>query len=610
MSGFVALYHRSGRPIDPSLLERLTRRLSGRGPDGWDTWRQGPIGLGRSLLQTTEEIEAVPGPIAFEGVHLAGDVRLDDRDGLIRRLLSAGWRTNSLSPDVELLLHAYRLWGDKCLQQIAGDFAFAVWDAREKRLFAARDHFGIVPLFYAEAGDVLLVSNSLPCILAHPDVDASLCEEAVADYLAVGLQTERSRTFYSGIKRLEPARMLHASPAGLRVTPYWKETEDFSEIRYRRPAEYVEHFREIFDAAVRDRLRCNRVATHLSGGMDASSIAVTIARQYGPAAAESLRAYTFYFRDLIPDDEGELAKTIAASSGIPLELFEIEPILDREGSVQDHVPPEPAPADISSPAAVLNQRAAAHGRVIFMGFGGDPLFSAGGNHNAGAPAPWYSIRFLRDVLYCYRMHGGRPHLGMRSSVSVRPSPAPDRLLNADFAARSSVDDRRRDWVAAARPARLGMALDPLWTTIFDNADSAFTGLPLKARFPFFDLRLFRYLNCIPLHPWTGRKMLLRLAMRGSLPEAIRRRPKRGLQGNPWLIRWHHYRLQPWMSDLLSLDDLQTYVDPIAARSILLCPEGWDDATFWQFSILWNLARWLRDRSRVREFECPQAAFRH
>ena len=387
--------------------------------------------------------------------------------------------------------------------EIAGDFAFAVWDAREKRLFAARDHFGIVPLFYAEAGDVLLVSNSLPCILAHPDVNASLSEEAIADYLAVGLQTQRSRTFYNGIKRLEPARMLYASPADLRLTPYWNETEDLSEIRYRRPAEYVEQFREIFDAAIRDRLRCSRVATHLSGGMDASSIAVTIARQYGPAVAESLRAYTFYFRDLIPDDEGELAKTVAAARGIPLELLEIESILDQEGSVQDHVPPEPAWAQISSPDGVLNQRAATHGRVIFMGFGGDPLFGAGETRNGVAPAPRSSVRFLRDVLYCCRMHGRRPHLGMRSSVGVRPSPAQDRLLDADFAARWNVDGRRRDRLAtAARPARPGMALDPLWTRIFDNADSDFTGLPLKARFPFFDLRLFRYLNCIP--PTRGR----------------------------------------------------------------------------------------------------------
>jgi asparagine synthase (glutamine-hydrolysing) len=402
--------------------------------------------------------------------------------------------------------------------------------------------------------------------------------------------------------------MLNASTADLRVTPYWKETEDFSEIHYRRPAEYVEQFREIFDAAVRDRLRCNRVATHLSGGMDASSIAVTLARQYGPAAAESLRAYTFYFRDLIPDDEGELAKTVAAARGIPLGLLEIESILDQEGSVQDHVPPEPAPEEISSPAAHVNQRAARHGRVIFMGFGGDPLFGAGETRNGVAYAPWSSVRFLRDVLYCCRTHGRRPHLGMRSSVGVRPPPAPDRLLDADFVARWNVDERRRDRLAAAaRPARPGMALDPLWTRVFDNADPDFTGLPLKARFPFFDLRLFRYLSCIPPHPWTGRKMLLRLAMRGSLPEPIRQRPKRGLQGNPWLIRWHRYGPQPWMSDLLSLDALQPYVNRAAARSILRSLEGWDSATFAQFSNLWNLARWLRDRSRVTNFKCSESA---
>ena len=95
-------------------------------------------------------------------------------------------------------------------------------------------------------------------------------------------------------------------------------------------------------------------------------------------------------------------------------------------------------------------------------------------------------------------------------------------------------------------------------------------------------------------------------MRGSLPEPIRQRPKRGLQGNPWLIRWHRYGPQPWMSDLLSLDDLQPYVNRATAESILSRPEAWDDATFWQFSILWNFTRWLRDRSRVINFEYSEA----
>jgi asparagine synthase (glutamine-hydrolysing) len=376
----------------------------------------------------------------------------------------------------------------------------------------------------------------------------------------------------------------------LRVSPYWNHAEDLPGIHYRRPAEYVEHFREIFDAAVRDRLRCNRSATHLSGGLDASSIAVTIAGQYGPATVQSLRAYTFYFSNLIPDDEGELAQTIAASTGIPLELLEIEPILDRaQGSIPAHTPPEPAPEHLSSPAAVVNQHAAKHGRVIFMGFGGDPLFGSSENRSP------LSHRLLRDFIYCYRLHGVRPHLGIRQRASVHQPPAPDRFLDPDFVTRSNLNERRRNrLVAAARPARPGMTLDPLWTSIFDSADSDFTGLPLKARFPFFDLRLFRYLNRIPAHPWTGGKMLLRLAMLGSLPEPIRRRPKRGLQGHPRLIRWRQHGPEPWMFDLLNRAALQPYLNRQAAQNLLRHPQDWDRSTFARFSNLWNFARWLRD----------------
>jgi asparagine synthase (glutamine-hydrolysing) len=154
-----------------------------------------------------------------------------------------------------------------------------------------------------------------------------------------------------------------------------------------------------------------------------------------------------------------------------------------------------------------------------------------------------------------------------------------------------------------------MALDPLWTNIFEAADSDFTGLPLKARFPFFDLRLFRYLNRMPPHPWTGRKMLLRLAMVACLPEQIRRRPKRGLQGNPLLIRWQRNGPQPWMSDLLNLDALQPYLNREAARKILRSTEGWDGSTFARLSNVWKLARWLRDRGRDTKLECSESASR-
>ncbi len=593
MSGFIAIYHRSGQPVDPQLLEGLTKSLSRRGPDGWSTWRSGPIGLGRSLLRTTREIEADAGPISFDGLHLAGDVRLDDREGLTRRLRAEGWQPDSPAPDIEMLLHAWRFWGEKCLDIIAGDFSFALWDARQNRLIAARDHFGIVPLYYAEAGAALLVSNSLSCILAHPDVDVSLSEEAVADYLAVGMRTTRTGTCYKGIKRLEPGHILHASPGDLRISAYWKETEDRPDIRYRRPANYVDRFRELFDAAVRDRVRCDRVATHLSGGMDASSIAVTIARQYGPAAAESMRAYTYYFRDLIPDDEHELSRTIASASGIPLELIEIESFLDRvEGMVPRYAAPEPAIITDSSPASGINVRSAAHARVIFMGFGGDPLFGPMGKR---ALVSLLHPRFPRDLLFCYRTYGRLFRPGIRSAP-VLQAPATDRLLNADFAAQWNVDGRRREWrTTSSLPQRRAMALNPLWTAIFDSADPDFTGLPLRARFPFFDLRLFRYLNSIPCHPWTGGKMLLRLAMSGSLPEPIRTRPKRGLRGNPWLIRLRRNGPQPWMFDLLDLDALQPYLNRDAARKMLLNPEDWDASAFSRFRSLFGFGLWLRDR---------------
>ena len=91
------------------------------------------------------------------------------------------------APDSELILHAYAAWGEACVQHLRGDFAFAIWDARRKVLFCARDHFGVKPFYYAELDGVFIFSNTLDCVRLHPDVSGELNESAVADFLLFGL---------------------------------------------------------------------------------------------------------------------------------------------------------------------------------------------------------------------------------------------------------------------------------------------------------------------------------------------------------------------------------------------------------------------------------------
>ena len=145
------------------------------------------------------------------------------------------------------------------MEHLAGDFAFAIWDAKTKRLFSARDHFGVKPFYYAEVGEQFIFSNVLDCVRVAPGVPSDLNEAAVGDFLLFGLNCDLATTTFSAIRRLPPAHTLLADAEGVKTACYWAPPTA-GRIRYKSTKQYAEHFEEIFREAVRDRLRADRVA--------------------------------------------------------------------------------------------------------------------------------------------------------------------------------------------------------------------------------------------------------------------------------------------------------------------------------------------------------------
>ena len=141
MSGIVGIVNFDGEPVDPGLLERMTSSLEFRGPDAKRTWIDGPTGLGHTLLRTTDEALGEQQPFTFDGkVWIVADARIDGRGELVSKLSAKGRGANLDHPDVELILHAYHVWGHECLQHLLGDFAFGIWDGHLRTLFCARQN--------------------------------------------------------------------------------------------------------------------------------------------------------------------------------------------------------------------------------------------------------------------------------------------------------------------------------------------------------------------------------------------------------------------------------------------------------------------------------------
>jgi asparagine synthase (glutamine-hydrolysing) len=274
VSGIAAYWYLDGHPAEPGLLERMTAAVEWRGPDGIHHWvsADGSVGVGHLAFWTTPEAVREAQPLADESGRcvLTWDGRLDNREELRRDLEARGAMLRD-DTDAELVLKAYLVWAEDAPRRLLGDFAFALWDARARRFFCARDFPGIKPLFYFFDGRRFLVGSQVKQLFADPAVPCRPDEVTVACHLAWRLGAEGDRTLFEGVRRLPLAHWMSVSERGVQLERYWKP--DFTPLRRARDDEYAEQFRSVFREAVRCRMRSHgRVGADLSGGLDSSSV--------------------------------------------------------------------------------------------------------------------------------------------------------------------------------------------------------------------------------------------------------------------------------------------------------------------------------------------------
>src|SRR6202521_5399140 len=533
--------------MERALLQSLVDFLSYRGPDSRECWMDGSIGLGHAMLRTTRESLGERQPASLDGrFWITADARLGARPEFIAELHRSGRVVPPNAPDSELILHAYATWGTPCVEHLRGDFSFAIWDARNKQLFCARDHFGIKPFYYVQRENLFLFSNTLNCVRMHPEVSDELNEAAIGDFLLFGLNYDNATTSFRDIQRLAPAHSLSISPEGLKIRRYWTPPTD-GRIRYSKPEEYVENFQSLLQAAVADRLRTDRIGILMSGGLDSSSV-VALAKEVSAKGAQitDIRCYTHVFESLIPDREGEYARDVGEYLRLPVKFITSDQAQLFEGwGDPEFSLPEPVEDPLFAGFLDSCRNVSADCRVLLSGEGGDNLMGfqmwpyAGDLRRRGEwqrlltemtnylwirPFPWRGIRarFLRLI-------------GKDPVLPVFPQ-----WLAADFAQRMKLQERWKEWGEHSKltfehpihpKAHASLSL-PHWTQMFEQGNAGWTPYPLEVRYPFMDLRIVNYLLSLPPFPWFFEKMLLREAMTERIPESVRVRPKTPLQGDP------------------------------------------------------------------------------
>jgi len=546
MSGIVGVLNLDGRPVDIALVERLTEKMRPWAGDRLANAVEGNAGLGYAQLKTTDEAATERQPFNLGGnIHIVADARIDGRAELIRELRGNGRCVTGDAPDVELILHAYHVWNRQCVHKLLGDFVFAIWDADREHLFCARDHFGVKTLFYAEMGDTFVFANALNVIRLHPEVGDELNEPSIADFLLFGFNQRLDTTSFKDIHRLPPAHTLSRSKRDRAVTQRYWELPTNGAIRYRRQFEYVEHFNELFEVSVADRLRGKRVSVSMSGGLDSTSVASMahsiLSNRKNPF---DMRLCTNVYDRLIPDKERQYAELVARALNVPIHFESVDDAKLYAGWSRPGIHlPEPVETFRVAPATKAYHEFMADCRIVLTGYGGDPALAAPSAYVVNRIRRGELSELVRGVWACLSTHGHPPSLGIRSLIMEKLGWTSSEIqmpawLNREFVTRFDLEGRwnqvktpgsTRHAVRTEAYAALG---DSVWPYSFGELDPGCSGRPVEFRHPFFDLRLVRYLLALPRQPWFVRKALLREAMKGRLPETVRLRPKTVLCGDP------------------------------------------------------------------------------
>ena len=261
-----------------SALEAMNQQIVHRGPDDAGFYLSENVGLAMRRLSIID-LETGHQPLSNEdgNVWLVYNGEIYNHEELRPDLEARGHRYRTRS-DTETIVHLYEEYGRHCVQRLRGMFAFALWDARRRRLFAARDRLGIKPFYYRHSAETFLFGSEIKTLLAYPGVQAGLNRATLPEYLAFGYLAGPD-TFFTGIKKLLPGHTLELDEHGeLRIEQYWDLVTP-AEIEEKPEVYYINRYRELLERAVSSHLMSDvPLGVFLSGGVDSSAVAALMTK--------------------------------------------------------------------------------------------------------------------------------------------------------------------------------------------------------------------------------------------------------------------------------------------------------------------------------------------
>ena len=563
--------------VDAGALEAACSAMQHRGPDGQGLWRDDLCGLGHRRLSIID-LEGGAQPMSYGGgrywITFNGEI-YNYRE-LRSELATRGHRFRTTS-DTEVILAGFAEWGADAAARLRGIFAYAIWDREERTLVLARDHVGVKPLLYACLSDRIVFSSELKGILATGLVSSDVDPLAVSDYLALGYTLGR-KTIVRAVNRLDPGSILVWRNGQAAARRFWTLAQAAQEPASPGSIErQVDEYRERLHEAVTVQMVSDvPVGAFLSGGLDSSSVVYHM--QSGTEHA--LRTFSMGFAEK-SYSELDYAERVATALGtdhhseivgaqVPSSLPDLVRAFD-----------EPLGDTSIVPTYFVSRLARQHVKVVLSGDGADETLAGYDTYAADAlqrryrrlpawlhegivlPASRLVPDSRRKVSLNYRFkqfvghaHGDwrRAHYGWRLLFDD-----PDRraLLGGAAGDHDPFTEYRSyfDQVEGAGELNQTLFVDiSTWLVndILTKVDRASMSVGLEARVPFLDPLLMEFSMRLPATlkmDGFKRKVVLRRAMSGRIPESVLRRTKRGF--NAPVSDWLRGSLRPVLDELLS-----------------------------------------------------------
>jgi asparagine synthase (glutamine-hydrolysing) len=591
----------ANHPVDRELVERMTSAQSHRGPDDHGYFVENNVGLGHRRLSIID-LSGGKQPIFNEdgSVVVVFNGEIYNYADLTGSLIAKGHLFATRS-DTETIVHSYEEYGDQCMRDFRGMFAFAIWDRRRKRLLLVRDRLGIKPLYYYAGKDFFVFASEIKSLLQDPRVPREVDRQALDLYLALRY-VPGPQTMFKNIFKLQPGHWMTVDESGTKSGKYWDLKFNRSERKEDR--RYIEEFRDLLEESVKLRLISEvPLGVFLSGGLDSSAMLAMMSQitgrervktfsvgydTSGPAAREieSANEFTFAreaaeyfgadhhefrmtstdFRDAIPIMISHLDEPMADPTCIPLYFISklarnyITVVLSGEG------------ADETMAGYTLYRKILALEKIRMAS---GPLAAA---------LPGLARLPVGSRMRAYLRRAGAKLENHYRGV-VKGVPLEARLALSGVERLRSCNNRLDEIFGACFGQvektsllnRMLYADTKVWLPedLLLKADKMTMATAVELRVPFLDHKLVEYIASLPddlkVRDNLG-KWILRQAMSTVLPPSILHRTKKGFPMPA--AEWFRFELRDFVRETLLARDsaCREFFDPQAIEQIVCLQE--------------------------------------